>query len=287
MSLNPPTKSSTGNVDPSLFAGLAGDLTGNLSDTRPPIVLLHGLTYDRAMWTPTLTQLRRIDPDRRVLTLDLPGHGQSVENDQWGMLPAMVNVHEAVKAVGFKLPIMVGHSLSGIMATLYAAAYPTGGAVNVDASLNVEPFQLFLRSIVDQIRGPQFADVWQGLTRGFHIERLPQAAQQLLEGSTTPRQDLFLAYQHDLLEGPLGRLPALLAMALGSVRGSGVPYLVVAGDEQPAGYVEWVESVLPQATFAIWPDSGHFPPLAHPERFAIALQSTEDWSPPAEHSQGP
>jgi pimeloyl-ACP methyl ester carboxylesterase len=44
---------------------------------RPPLVLLHGLTFDRSLWRPSLAELRRIDPGRRVLALDLPGHGAS------------------------------------------------------------------------------------------------------------------------------------------------------------------------------------------------------------------
>jgi pimeloyl-ACP methyl ester carboxylesterase len=58
------------------FAGLTGD--GTDSDGRPPIVLLHGLTFDRTMWRPALAKLETLDPGRRVLALDLPGHGGSV-----------------------------------------------------------------------------------------------------------------------------------------------------------------------------------------------------------------
>ena len=43
---------------------------------RPPLVLLHGLTFDR-LRRPSPAELRRIDPGRRVLALDLPGHGTS------------------------------------------------------------------------------------------------------------------------------------------------------------------------------------------------------------------
>jgi pimeloyl-ACP methyl ester carboxylesterase len=44
---------------------------------RPPLVLLHGLTFGRSLGRPSLAELRRIDPRRRILTLDLPGHGTS------------------------------------------------------------------------------------------------------------------------------------------------------------------------------------------------------------------
>ncbi len=58
------------------YAGLAADEFG-MPDGRPPIVLLHGLTFDRTMWRPALAELQTIDPGRHAITLDLPGHGES------------------------------------------------------------------------------------------------------------------------------------------------------------------------------------------------------------------
>ena len=56
-----------------LFGDLAGDLTGE-PGRRPPLVLLHGLTFDRTSWHPVLAELNALDPGRPVLALDLPGH---------------------------------------------------------------------------------------------------------------------------------------------------------------------------------------------------------------------
>jgi pimeloyl-ACP methyl ester carboxylesterase len=53
---------------PDDFAGLSGVLEGE-ADRRPPLVLLHGLTFDRAMWLPALAELRTADPGRQVLVL--------------------------------------------------------------------------------------------------------------------------------------------------------------------------------------------------------------------------
>ena len=56
----------TGNHQPTggLFAGLAGDLHGD-ADDRPPLVLVHGLTFDRSIWGPARAELAAIDPAGR------------------------------------------------------------------------------------------------------------------------------------------------------------------------------------------------------------------------------
>lgn len=44
---------------------LAADDNGDYG-ARPPLVLLHGLIFDRSLWRPSLAELPRIDPGRRV-----------------------------------------------------------------------------------------------------------------------------------------------------------------------------------------------------------------------------
>ena len=97
------------------YGGLAGDLRGT-DDLRPPLVLLHGLTFDRTTWQPALDALQRIDPDRRLLSLDLPGHGKSAPRDSYRMAETVERVREAVTEVGFVAPVLVGHSLGAVVA---------------------------------------------------------------------------------------------------------------------------------------------------------------------------
>jgi hypothetical protein len=42
-----------------LFVDLAGSLEGD-TDHRPPLILLHGLTFDRMMWRPAQAELRLV-----------------------------------------------------------------------------------------------------------------------------------------------------------------------------------------------------------------------------------
>src|SRR3954463_7988941 len=86
---------------------LAGDDYGT-ADERPPVVLLHGLSYDRSQWQPLLTELAALDPDRRILTLDLPGHGESARSTRYGLIEAATAVHRRVTAAGLRSPVVVG-----------------------------------------------------------------------------------------------------------------------------------------------------------------------------------
>jgi pimeloyl-ACP methyl ester carboxylesterase len=114
-----------------LFSNLAGDLTGE-PDCRSPLVLIHGLTFDRTSWHPVLAQLTELNPGRPVLALDLPGHGESPPWPTYDLEPIADAVHWAVAEAGLSAPVLAGHSAGGVIATIYAARYPAAGVVNVD-----------------------------------------------------------------------------------------------------------------------------------------------------------
>jgi pimeloyl-ACP methyl ester carboxylesterase len=63
----------------------------------------------------------------------------------------------------------------------------------------------------------------------------------------------------------------MVEATLAAVRASGVPYLVVTGDDLEPGYRSWLTEMLPHATVTVLPGSGHFPHIAHPGRFAACL----------------
>lgn len=254
------------------LAGLAADEYGD-SDELAPLVLLHGLTFDRGLWLPVLNELQGIDPGRRVLVLDLPGHGDSSPWPSYATSSVAEAVHRAVVEAQLPSPVIVGHSISAVIATMYAASYPTRGVVNVDQSLQVAPFASLLKSLTDQLRGPAFASVWAMFAASMHIELLPGSAQRLVRASSQPRQDLVLDYWREVLDHPVEDLVAKAEAGLQAVRAARVPYLVVAGSELEPGYAGWLAEMLPESQVTVWPGSGHFPHLAHPGLFAAALHT--------------
>jgi len=49
------------------------------------------------------------------------------------------------------------------------------------------------------------------------------------------------------------------------------------GDALEPGYQQWLNEMLPQVSVTVWPGSGHFPHLAHPDLFAECLATTSRW----------
>lgn len=258
------------------FAGLSANLSGQ-SDSRPPLVLLHGLTFDRTMWRAALIELERIDPERQTLLLDLPGHGSSDPSPLYGLVDVVDTVHCAIEEAGLAAPVIVGHSIAAIIATVYASRHTTSGVVNVDQPLRTQQFSEFLRSMAEQLRGPAFPAIWGGFVASMHIELLPAEAQELLRATTTPRQDLVLGYWNEVLTRTPEEINAMAEAGQAILRTKGVPYLIVAGDEVDAEYRAWLIQQIPQVVIKVLSGSGHFPQLAHPAAFARCLAETAHW----------
>ena len=109
-------------------------ISGDLADKKNTLVFVHGWAGNLSFWknqTPAFA-------DMRVITLDLPGHGQSAE----GKLPySMSYFAEAVDAVmkdsGTRKATLVGHSLGTPIIRQYYRLHPNKvkGLVIVDGAL--------------------------------------------------------------------------------------------------------------------------------------------------------
>jgi pimeloyl-ACP methyl ester carboxylesterase len=81
-----------------------------------------------------------------------------------------------------------------------------------------------------------------------------------------------------VLDRPNGELVDRTNEGLAALRSANVRYLIVAGAELEPDYRQWLDEVLPHATVEVLAGSGHFPHLAHPDRFAQLLAQTADWT---------
>src|SRR5215207_3463037 len=85
-----------------------------------PLVLVHGWCCDRTTFAPQVAEFARTHP---VATLDLRGHGGSGHRpaDRHTVEASADDVLAVAAAAGFERPVVVGHSLGGLVALACAA----------------------------------------------------------------------------------------------------------------------------------------------------------------------
>ena len=114
-----------------LHYGEAGD------PAAPVVVLLHGVGTSSWMWG---RLVRDLADEVRVVSVDLPGHGDSAGTPWTSMGDAVARVADLVRAVAPAGAHVVGLSLGGYLALDLAAAHP-GLLMSATASgVNVLPF---------------------------------------------------------------------------------------------------------------------------------------------------
>jgi pimeloyl-ACP methyl ester carboxylesterase len=260
------------------YAELTADDIGR-PDERAPLVMLHGLTFDRRMWRAALAALETIDPGRRVIALDLPGHGESPDASSYSLRTIVDRVHAAVTDADLRDPVVVGHSGSAATAAVYASQHSTRGVIDVEGSFDVPGFAGMVRSMEPFLRGPGFADTWARIAANvFRLDEVTPDVRDFVQATSRPRQEVVLGYWQDLFEVEPVQLQALLIGGTAAVRASGVPYTLVRGHDPSSDEVAFLRANLPDATVEVWPQSGHFPPLAHPRRFAELLAASGTWA---------
>ena len=262
------TASTSGAATRIRWAGLAGRPHGDEAASGSPLVLLHGLTFDRRMWDPLIELL----PDgRRAIAFDLPGHGGSPSLPEPGLAPVVEALHEAVLAAGLDRPIVVGHSIGGPLAAMYAATFPAAAVVSIEAPIRVEPFAELLASVRAPLVGDRFDEVWEVFRQSMQTTRVPAAHSKLLRAGERASQRVVLSYQADLLERPLADVVQWRESGLSRLRESRTPYVTLHANPVDSAEREWLAERLPQAEVVVWPVGHHFPHLAHPARLVALL----------------
>lgn len=243
---------------------LARDLTG----TGPLLVLIHGITENRHTWDPLLDDLAA---DHRVLRVDLRGHGQSPKGESYAVDELAADVYACVSELGDETPMIVGHSLGGMVVTAYGAAYPTRGIVNVDQSLDLTGLQAGVKALEPMLRSDSFG---LAITAVFDSLRgaLPADETERVEGLRHADPDVVLGVWSVLLDQTPDELAATVAQL---VDGVAAPYLSLHGIDPGPEYPAWLRERIPRAEVEVWPEVGHYPHLVRKAEFLARVRAFE------------
>ncbi|CAI5767630.1 monoacylglycerol lipase ABHD6-like [Podarcis lilfordi] len=93
---------------------------------RPSMLMLHGFSLDKNIWLNTIELFPR---NLHLICLDLPGHGETTRllGESYTAAAQTKRIHQFVEAIGLsKKPFhLVGMSMGGMVAGVYAAQYPS------------------------------------------------------------------------------------------------------------------------------------------------------------------
>jgi pimeloyl-ACP methyl ester carboxylesterase len=107
----------------------AGDTTWSYYEggSGPTLVLLHGFAADKTIWLPLAEQLTA---HFHVVIPDLPGWGESSRNAgaSYGVQAQAQRLQAFLAALNLQRVVLVGHSMGGAIAGVYAADHPDGVA---------------------------------------------------------------------------------------------------------------------------------------------------------------
>lgn len=234
-----------------------------------PVVLVHGITESAATFDPITA---RLADTRRVITLDLRGHGESGSAGDYGLATMAGDVAAVVAAAGAAEPHLVGHSLGGAVVTAAGAAMPVGSVVDIDQSLQLDAFKEQLVAVEPMLRDPeQYTLVIGALFESMMGELLSPEEQQRVNALRRADQEVVLGVWDLLLTEPVEEIARTVDDALAGYATAPVPYLALFGIDPGDGYTAWLTEQVPGATVEYWADHGHYPHLVDPDRFVERL----------------
>jgi len=128
----------------------------------PPFLFVHGVACDRSYFAPQVEHFRR---SHRTVSVDLRGHGESdCPHQEYTMTDFAGDLSWLCEQLNVTRPVIVGHSMGGVVALVLAAQYPDlpAAVVMVDAPIAAidgppsasDP----RRRMLDALKGPDYAN---------------------------------------------------------------------------------------------------------------------------------
>ena len=230
---------------------------------EPALVFVHCWSCDRHLWD---NQVAAFAKNHRVVTIDLPGHGESgQQRKKWSIEEYGQDVKQVVTKLDLKRVILVGSSMGGPIALEAARRMPERvvGIVPVDTLQNADqkipPEQL--ENILKQLRADYKGTVTSMMNQFFFAPGSPVAVKNRVINEAVSRPpDLALA----ILEAVMGYDQA---QGLSGVK---VPIHAINSDLNPTN-LEVNRKYAAQFDVAVIKGVGHYPMLEDPARFNALL----------------
>jgi 3-oxoadipate enol-lactonase len=236
----------------------------------PPLVFLHGIGGAARAWRGQLDFFR----DRyRSLAWDMPGYGGSAPLATVSIAGLADALQDFLQQVGATKPVLVGHSIGGMIVQQLLAKAPDIAAAVVLAQTSPafgKPDGDWQKSFIGARLGP--------LDRGETMASLAPSLVKELVGDDPDAGGMVLARDCMAAVPEATYLATMLALMGFDLRGAlkqiAVPTLVLSGSKDnnaPAPMMAKMASYIPSATYLELGGAGHLANLEQPHAFNAAL----------------
>ena len=234
---------------------------------EPPILLVHGWCCDHTYFVPQFEHFA--SRGHRVVAVDLRGHGRSDKPQQGYTMQLFADdLAWICQRIGVEKPVVVGHSMGGIVAFDLAARYPdmTSGVVMLDAAVVLpSAARAAIPSLLEELRGPGYREVLRNYVANslFISTDDQERKKRILESmSSTPQHVVVSAF-----EGLRDYDPTE------ATGGLAIPAVYIAADElQPRSDMSRFHELAPQILYGKTVGSGHFCQLEVPEQVNAMIE---------------
>lgn len=246
-----------------LLEGIAYEIRGS----GPPLLFLHGITYDHRIWTPLV---ERLQDHATCIVVDLPGHGESPDRDDYGLAVVAQAIQRLAAALEVDQPFIVGHSIGAFVALAYASQYPCRAVVVVDQVLDVTGFAQVMQSACGARTNETLLACWSIFRGGFGLELLGPEQRGRVESLSVPRPEVLSGYWRVLLDTEPAALQAGIDEMLRAIT---APVCAMHGSDPGESYASWLGERLPGSKLHVF-DGGHFFFLKHPQAVANIISES-------------
>ncbi len=238
------------------------NVEGELQNGKQPLIAVHGAGGGAWMWRRLREELKGAFG---VLAPDLPGHGNSGGEGE----SSVASYSEIVRSAAFKLdisrPLVMGHSMGGAIAIMWALTHPdeVAGLVLISTGARLRVNQAIFKAIEENYEG-----YLQGMENMAFGKNAPAEVveETRVEGEKAPPRvtsgDFVACDNFDVMN---------------DVSNIQTPALILCGEADlmtPLKYSQYLADNMPNASFKTFPDAGHMLPLEQP---AETARTIGDW----------
>lgn len=170
---------------------------------EPPALLIHAWGADNTFMEPLMEHL---SIGRRTVAVDLRGHGQSGKPDaDYTMEVFVADLVWLSERLGLRRPVVIGHSLGGMIALALAASSPdfASAVVLLDSPVVAPPGLIDgFRSVIEPLRSPAYPQVMRQFIGSFvgFADDAPQRERVLDQMAANPQRPMISALEHCLAQ---------------------------------------------------------------------------------------